>query len=78
MRELTFPDPVQDAPPTTRLVYISLAGADRPLTAHELALRTASSKRSVQESISRMQDMGVVTEAPNTSDGRSPRYKLDR
>ena len=78
MSDLNFPDSVQDAPPTTRLVYLSLDRADCALTARELSRRTSSSKRSVQESICRLQDKDLVAESPNISDGRSPRYHLVR
>ena len=78
MTESTLPDPVQDTPPTTRFVYAALEQAESPLSAKQLSRRTGSPTRTVQRSLNTLQELGVVVETPNSSDGRRPHYRLNR
>lgn len=71
-----FPDPINDTPAATKLVYITLDNADEPLTTNQIATRTSLSCRGVRKSLLRLKDRGVVEERPDTSDLRSTIYEL--
>lgn len=72
------PEPLADASAGTRLVYLALERADRPLTYGELADRTHCGRWSVKQSIYTLRDdLEVVESAPDPTDPRRQVHTLD-
>lgn len=73
--EATVPEPLADAGPTTRLVYLTLR-VDGPLTQAELSERTQTPQRTVRDALQTLRDGGYLSERPHLRDTRQTLYDV--
>ena len=66
---LRVPDALADAPTSTRFAFVMLAVADAPLSAADLADRTAAAPRTMRAAVARLDDAGLATQAAPVEEG---------
>lgn len=68
--------PLDNVPPSTRLVAITLDLADEPVTTADLEERTCLSRSTVYRALERLRDEDLLKEEIDTSDARRRVYDL--
>ncbi|GGM64415.1 DNA-binding MarR family transcriptional regulator [Halarchaeum rubridurum] len=71
----TQQNPVEDLPPASKLVYLTLEDA-APATQRELAEATMLPRRTIRDALRRLRDVDVVEARPNPRDGRMRLYDV--
>lgn len=76
MTSTSLPDDIQDAPPTTKLVYHALAATDEPATAKQLHRKCGISVASAHRAVNNLVDADVATEVHKLQDAPRTYYSV--